>query len=99
MSTTKIIEPAKSERPAHILLVEDEVDVREALRLHLEEEGHEVVEADSGSKALDLVERSPFDVLLTDVMIPDLNGIELVQRISNLQALSGYRGYDGVWLH
>ena len=85
MRSAETVGTTSSGRPAHILLVEDEVEVREALRVQLEEEGYEVVEAGSGSEGLALAERSPFDVLLTDVMIPGLNGIELVQRVSELQ--------------
>ena len=78
------IECSRSPRSAHILLVEDEKDVREILRKQLEADGHEVAETSSGSEALVLAERSPFDVVLTDVMIPDLDGIQLVQRVSRL---------------
>ena len=70
---------------AHILLVEDEKDVREALSAQLQDEGHQVVEAETGSEALALLEQSPFDILLTDVMIPGINGIELVERIADFQ--------------
>ena len=71
-------------RVAHILLVEDEGDVRNSIKLQLEEEGHQVVETESGSEALALAESSQFDIVLTDVMIPDIDGIELVQRINQL---------------
>ena len=69
---------------AHILLVEDEADVRESLRSQLEGEGHEVTVTDSGMEALALVESSKFDIVLTDVMLPDLNGLELVERLKPL---------------
>ena len=69
-------------RVARILVVEDEQDVRETIKLQLEDEGHEVTETDSGKKALVLAESSPFDLVLTDVMLPDLNGIELVQQMN-----------------
>ncbi len=71
-----------SDRVARILLVEDERDVRETIKLQLEDEGHEVTETDSGTQALILAESSSFDLMLTDVMIPDLNGIELVQQMN-----------------
>lgn len=68
--------------PAHILIVEDESDVREALLAQLQIEGHQVVEARSGSDALELVAQQSFDVVLTDVQMPGLNGIELLKRIA-----------------
>ena len=73
-----------SDRVAKILLVEDERDVRETIKLQLEDEGHEVSEAESGSEALALAESLVFDIVLTDVMIPGINGIELVQQINQL---------------
>lgn len=79
------LDPAESpiaNRVAQILLVEDEVDVRNSIKAQLEDDGHQVVETESGSEALALVETSQFDIVLTDVMIPDMNGIELVQRIN-----------------
>ena len=75
---------AIAKQVARILLVEDEVDVRESIKLQLEDEGHQVVDTESGGDALVLAESSQFDVVLTDVMIPDINGIELVQRITQL---------------
>ncbi len=65
-----------------ILLVEDELDVRETIKLQLEEEGHEVTEAGTGRDALALAESLPFDIVLTDVMIPGINGLELVQKMN-----------------
>lgn len=78
------VEAAPASRSISILLVEDEAEVRESLQLQLEAEGFQVMQAESGSEALMLLERSPFDVLVTDVMIPDINGIELVQRTNRL---------------
>ena len=58
--------------------------LRETIKLQLQDEGHQVVESQSGSEALGLAESSQFDIVLTDVMIPDINGIELVQHINQL---------------
>ena len=77
---------AHPERPVKILLVEDEEDVREVLRKQLQQEGYEVIEAKTGSEALALAKRSSFDVLLADVMIPDVNGIELIQKVGHLDS-------------
>lgn len=75
-------EPDMVNSPAHILIVEDESDVREALLAQLQVEGHQIVEARSGSDALELVSQQSFDVVLTDVQMPGLNGIELLKRIA-----------------
>jgi len=86
MSRLEVTPSAHLERPGNILLVEDEEDVREVLRKQLQNEGYEVMVAKTGSEALALATRSSFDVLLTDVMIPDLNGIELVQKVGHLES-------------
>jgi len=86
METTGSVASPASDRVAKILLVEDERDVRESIKLQLEDEGHEVSEAESGSEALALAESLVFDIVLTDVMIPGINGIELVQRMNKLAA-------------
>jgi DNA-binding NtrC family response regulator len=84
MKTLKSAESPVGDRVAKILLVEDDRDVRKSIKLQLEEEGHEVTETESGSEALALAKSSAFDIVLTDVMLPDTNGIELVQRMSHL---------------
>jgi len=84
MKTLKSAESPVGDRVAKILLVEDDLDVRKSIKLQLEEEGHEVTETESGREALALAKSSAFDIVLTDVMLPDTNGIELVQRMSHL---------------
>jgi DNA-binding NtrC family response regulator len=76
--------PDMTTASAHILIVEDESDVRDALQAQLLMEGYQVVEARSGSDALELVAQQSFDVVLTDVQMPGLNGIELLKRIAPL---------------
>ena len=86
MSCLEVTPSASLERPGNILLVEDEEDVREVLRKQLQKEGYQVIEAKTGSEALALAKQSSFDVLLADVMIPDLNGIELVQKMGHMES-------------
>lgn len=64
-----------------ILLVEDEDSIRDLLRLNLELEGYEVVSTANGRKALDLVEGQHFDLLLLDVMLPDVDGFTLTEQV------------------
>ena len=84
MGSSDVRTSSQSPPPAHILLVEDEIDIREALCAQLQDEGHQVVSTESGTEALSLLQQSPFDILLTDVMIPGINGIELVEQIAQL---------------
>jgi two-component system, OmpR family, alkaline phosphatase synthesis response regulator PhoP len=73
------------EKKASILLVEDEENLQEALRLNLELTGYEVTSAFDGNKALEAVKNEYFDLIILDVMLPELDGIAVAEtiRISN----------------
>lgn len=64
-----------------ILLAEDEENLHEALKLNLELEGYEVTSAFTGSQALQKVEGEYFDLLILDVMLPDVDGISITETI------------------
>lgn len=64
-----------------ILLVEDEENLQEALKLNLELEGYEVTSAYDGVEALKAVEQEHFDLMILDVMLPELDGISVCERI------------------
>ena len=64
-----------------ILLVEDEESIRYAVKLNLEGDGHEVVTAGNGKKALELIESQHFDLLLLDVMLPDVDGFSITEQV------------------
>lgn len=66
---------------SRLLIVDDEKSVRETLREMLEYEGYEVVEADSGLQALDLFSQQSFDVVLCDIKMPGMDGMELLEKI------------------
>ncbi|MDI3545494.1 MAG: two-component system, NtrC family, nitrogen regulation response regulator NtrX, partial [Rikenellaceae bacterium] len=66
---------------SRILIVDDEKSVRETLREMLEYERYEVVEADSGLQALDLFSQNSFDVVLCDIKMPGMDGMELLDKI------------------
>jgi two-component system chemotaxis response regulator CheY len=63
------------------LVVDDEPDVRYLLRSALEGAGYAVVEASHGEAALEQVRRSPPQIVLTDRMMPRMDGIELIGRL------------------
>ncbi len=68
------------ERPPSVLVVEDEESIRTAIVEILNDEGFDVASTDSGWRALDIVEAKKFDLMVTDIGLPDgLNGIELAQ--------------------
>lgn len=64
-----------------VLVVDDERPTRRLLRLYLEREDYTVLEADNGLDGLSLLRQGGIDVALVDVMLPGLDGFELVQRI------------------
>jgi len=68
-----------------ILLVEDEENLHEALRLNLELEGFEITSAFDGMQALKAVQSEYFDLIIMDIMLPELDGISVTEtiRISN----------------
>ena len=62
---------------ARILHAEDHADIAYMLQFKLEDAGHQVHIAPDGQAALDAYEREPFDVVLVDVMMPQLDGLQL----------------------
>jgi two-component system alkaline phosphatase synthesis response regulator PhoP len=64
-----------------ILLVEDEENLQEALKLNLELEGYEVTCASDGAEALRKVEQEYFDLLILDVMLPELDGFSVTETV------------------
>ena len=64
-----------------ILLVEDEENLHETLKLNLELEGYEVTSAFDGSAALKAVQNEYFDLIVMDIMLPELDGITVTQNI------------------
>jgi two-component system alkaline phosphatase synthesis response regulator PhoP len=66
---------------SRILLVEDEENLREAIKLNLELEGYEVEEADTGTKALRKTEAQRFNLIILDVMLPEMDGFTVCQKI------------------
>lgn len=73
------------EKKTSILLVEDEENLHEALKLNLELEGYDVTSAMDGAAALKAVQSEYFDLIILDVMLPEVDGIAVTEtvRISN----------------
>ncbi len=63
-----------------ILLAEDDGDLRVFLKKALERAGHEVVDFANGADAWDVLRESEFGLLLTDIVMPEMDGIELARR-------------------
>jgi two-component system alkaline phosphatase synthesis response regulator PhoP len=69
------------EQTATILLVEDEENLHEALKLNLEMEGYEVVSAFTGTEALKKISNEYFDLIVMDIMLPEVDGISVTETI------------------
>ena len=67
-----------------ILLAEDDRVMREYLTRALERSGYAVSAVDRGTEAIPLLESQPFDLLLTDIVMPEMDGIELAQRAGEM---------------
>ena len=64
-----------------ILIIEDEAVIRKAIRMACEKEGYEVVEAENGMEGLRLTETAKPDLLLLDLMLPDVSGFDVCREI------------------
>lgn len=67
-----------------ILVVDDEESTRDLLSLSLQSDGYDVVCAEDGYRALELCEKNPPDIVLTDIKMPGMDGIELLRRLKRL---------------
>lgn len=76
---------ARLRRAIRILVVDDEAHVRTMIGSTLEREGYDVQLAGSGREAFEALELNSFDLVLTDIVMPDGNGLALLERIHGLQ--------------
>jgi two-component system, chemotaxis family, chemotaxis protein CheY len=67
-----------------ILICDDSVSMRRMLKLTLNQANYQVVEAENGLNALELAKKEPFDLILTDVNMPELDGLSLVRELRTL---------------
>src|SRR2546429_8590517 len=66
-------------RVLHLLFVDDEPALRSLMAERLGERGYEVTEADSGEKAIELLEQFAFDVVIADLRMPGIDGIRVIE--------------------
>src|SRR5438552_13649668 len=80
MNTVAESAPQAVERRApRILVVDDERSMRELLAIVLRREGYEVLLAENGRSAIALLEHEPVDLLISDIKMPDLSGVEVLR--------------------
>lgn len=95
--------PAAPRLAARILLIDDDARVRATVRAQLEDEGLEVTEAADGQAGTLLLEAYPFDLVITDLVMPEREGLEIIQYLRRRHpaipviAMSG--AFEGQFLH
>ena len=72
-----------------VLVVDDEPDVLLLCRLNLQQRGHELLEASGGGRALELVRERHPDVIVLDLMMPGINGYDVLEALQGDDATSG----------
>jgi DNA-binding NtrC family response regulator len=70
--------------PERILLVEDDLRSRKNLASFLRTEGYEVNEASDGKQAVELLQKDEVDLVLSDVVMPGLNGLQVLQHVQSV---------------
>ena len=76
----------ESRRPARILVVDDEESIRDLLRLVLTGEGYSVVTANDGEEAIEHLEAQRFDLVITDLVMPRVNGVEVLRAAKRIDS-------------
>ena len=76
--TKRVVEETQA-----ILVVDDHAPIRKVIRRHLELAGYSVAEASSGKEALMMIGKEPIQLVLLDVMMPNLDGIEVCKLVRN----------------
>ena len=66
---------------AHVLIVDDEPNIRRVLAAMLKREGYETTAAADGEQALAVLHRTPVDVVVTDLVMPRIGGLELLREV------------------
>jgi two-component system response regulator PilR (NtrC family) len=79
MTTEAPTAPAADRRPPRILVVDDERSMRELLDIVLRREGYEVLLAENGKSAVALLERESVDILISDIKMPDMSGVDVLR--------------------
>jgi len=88
---------------ARILVIDDEVSVRNTIRSILEHRGHHVVVAEGGQRGVDAIEAYAFDVVIVDIFMPGMDGFQTIKVLRQsapkvaIIAMSGYAFRQSSW--
>jgi two-component system response regulator PilR (NtrC family) len=81
---TVTVTPAPASTASRILVVDDERSMREMLDILLRREGYDVTVAENGTAAIALLQQRPFDMLISDIKMPDVSGVEVLRTAKSL---------------
>ena len=76
--------PAATEAPARVLVVDDERSMRELLSIVLRRDGYEVLIAEDGAAAVEVLKKERIDILITDIRMPQMNGVDLLREAKRI---------------
>jgi two-component system response regulator PilR (NtrC family) len=76
--------PATIQAPARVLVVDDERSMRELLSIVLRRDGYDVLIAEDGAAAVELLKRERVDILITDIRMPQMNGVDLLREAKRI---------------
>ena len=82
-------EPIDKEQSARILVVDDEEGMRDFLSIFLQREGHEVQTVGDGEAAVEMIKSNSYDLVITDLKMPKMDGLEVLQHIRSMNVDSG----------
>ncbi len=88
--------PKQNDQHKTILIVDDEQSIREVLITFFDEQGYDVLTANDGREGIALFESNPTDIVITDIVMPRVEGIETIRKIRKLSrtvkiiAMTGY---------
>jgi two-component system response regulator PilR (NtrC family) len=83
MATETISEPT-TDAPARVLVVDDERSMRELLTIVLKRDGYEVLVADDGERAIDVLKKQRVDILITDIRMPQMSGVDVLREAKRI---------------
>ncbi|MBI9090790.1 MAG: response regulator [Desulfobacterium sp.] len=95
MGALKEMTTAVPIHPAHILIMEDDLNVARGLKMVLDEEGYDVDLRDTGHGALDALGQYEYDLLMADLRLPDIDGMQVIRQVKDITPGTGVIAMTG----